>query len=59
MDNAEDCRKKAQECLREAEDAPAGLRLQLITIAQRWFELADAIKRLAPERKGGFAKGGE
>jgi hypothetical protein len=57
MDNAEDCRKKAEECLREAESAPAGLRLQLITIAQRWFELSDAIKRRAPECDGKVANG--
>jgi hypothetical protein len=38
QDQADEYRRRAEECLGEAETAPASLRLQLITIAQRWFE---------------------
>jgi hypothetical protein len=50
MSKANEYRKKAEECLRDAEHAPTSLRLPLITIAQRWFELAEAIELLASER---------
>jgi hypothetical protein len=39
-------REKAQQCLREAENAPEALRLELITIAQHWYELASHVERV-------------
>src|SRR4051794_4364146 len=41
MDEADRYRKRTEQRLRDAEEAPPSMRLQLITIAQRWFELAE------------------
>jgi hypothetical protein len=51
METADEYRRRAEQCLREAEIAPAHLRLQLLVIAQKWFALAEAVSRLATESK--------
>jgi hypothetical protein len=49
METVDEYRRRAEQCLREAETAPASLRLQLLMIAQKWFDLADAVTRLRTE----------
>jgi len=50
LDNPDAYRAKAEQCIKDAEGAPLELRLQLITIAQRWYELAEQTERLHREQ---------
>jgi hypothetical protein len=50
LDNPDEYRAKAQQCLKDGEGAALELRLQLITIAQRWYELAEQTERLDREQ---------
>jgi hypothetical protein len=50
VQKADDYRRRAAKCLSEAESAPAHLRLTLLTIAQKWRELADLVESEARDR---------
>jgi hypothetical protein len=41
MLSAEECRKRAADCVEQAQGAPEAVRAQLLKLAQNWLVLAD------------------